>query len=265
MSMRPGTLHWAWLPLVAIGFPGACAPTESSRQLSLERGTPWREVTATGGAATVRFSYLMNGRKYDLATLKDSPNPVLFENARLMAVLPPDAMSGWERMVEEHLKTVDLPFENGVGSFHSWLLAQGRSRRGMPIPPGPSTPGDVAEAAVEGVILVPIAPILLAGGVAVASEHAMTGGDRRKAQTVNESLLATSGSYRSFLGQFDKSDFQTARGNYQIREYLATRGAFFTGGEYFYEVGFRDGKPLWVAYQNAPVRLHCVRYWSAHH
>ena len=207
----------------------------------------------------------MSGRKYDLVTLDDSPNPVVFENSRLLAVLPPDGLSGWERLVEEHLKTVELPFENGIGPFHSWLIAQGRARREAPTPPEPITAGDVAEGAVAAVILAPIAPILLAGGVVGASEHAMTGGDRRKAQAVNEALLASSGSYRSFLGQFDRSDFHTAKESYEIREYLATRGAFFTGRDYFYEVGFRDGKPVWVTYQNSPVRLHCVHYWSAHH
>jgi hypothetical protein len=265
MSKKTGVLHGMMPSLVAVVCLGGCAPTEPSQPLTVKPGTGWREVAEAGGAATVKFSYLTNGRKYDLATLKNSPNPVVFENSRLFAILPPDGISGWERLVEEHLKTVDLPFESGVGPFHSWLLAQGRIRQGKSKPQESITAGDVAEGAVAAVILAPVAPILLAGGVAGASEYAMTGGDRQRAQAVNEALLDSTGSYGGFLKQFDKSDFQTAKGNYEIREYLATRGAFFTGRDYYYEVGFRDGKPVWASYRNETVRLHTVRYWESHH
>jgi hypothetical protein len=90
----------------------------------------------------------------------------------------------------------------------------------------------------------------------------MTGRDRTKAQAVNEALLSSGSSFGTFLNQFGMFDFRTANGSYQIREYLATDGAFFTGRDFFYEVGFRNGKPLWVTYKNDAVRSHAVRYWS---
>lgn len=242
---------------------GNCAAPKPEGQISVKAGTPWREVAKAGGKPTVRFSYLADGRKYDLASLQDSPNPVLFENSRLFAVLPPDAITEFDRKMNEHLKTVELPFEQGVGGFHKWLLAQ-RSVSNKPAEPTATTAGDVGQAAAAAVILAPISPILLAGGACAMAEHAMTGKDRARAEEVNEALLSSGPSYGTFLGQFGKFDFHTEKGSYQIREYLATQGAFFTGGDFFYEVGFRHGKPLWVTYRNDAVRFHAVRYWNAH-
>lgn len=242
---------------------GSCTAPKPCGQITLKPGAPWREVAKAGGPATVKFSYLTSGRKYDLATLKDSPNPVLFENSRLFAVLPPDTMTEFDRRIEGHLKTVELPFENGVGAFHSWLLSKSKT---VPKPAEPSsvTPGEVGEAVVAGAVLTPIAPILLAGGVCSVAEHAMTGNDRTRAQAVNETLLAAGTSYGTFISQFRRFDFHTEKGGYQIREYLATDGAFFTGRDFFYEAGFRDGRPVWVTYKNDAVRFHAVRYWNAH-
>jgi hypothetical protein len=244
-------------------FLGNCAAPKPDGQISLKAGTPWREVAKAGGKPTVRVSYVTGGRKYDLASLQDSPNPVLFENSRLFAVLPPDAITEFDRRMNEHLKTVELPLEKGVGGFHSWFLSH---RGAMPKPEEATatTAGDVGEAAAAAVILAPISPILLAGGVCAIAQHAMTGKDRTRADAVNEALLLSGPSYGNFLGQFRRYDFHTEKGTYQIREYLATDGAFFTGGDFFYEVGFRNGKPVWVTYRNDAVRFHAVRYWTAH-
>lgn len=261
--MKPGLLSVLWmLPAVAM-LLGSCAAPKPCGQITLKPGAQWREVAKAGGPATVKFSYLTGGRKYDLATLKDSPNPVLFENSRLLAVLPPDTMPEFDRRIGDHLKTVELPFENGVGSLHSWLLARSENSA-KPAKPSAVTAGDVGESVVAGAVLTPIAPILLAGGVCAVTEHAMTGNDRTKAQAVNEALLAAGPSYGTFLDQFGRFDFHTEKGTYQIREYLATDGAFFTGRDFFYEVGFRGGKPVCVTYQNDAVRFHAVRYWNAH-
>lgn len=263
MTMKPGQLM---AELVVLAWPillGNCASPETKVPISLKQGAPWREVAQAGGNPTVKFSYVAAGRKYDLVSLENSPNPVVFQNSRLFKVLPPDAITEFDRKIAEHLKTVELPFENGVGAFHSWILAKG-SERPKTVKQDPVTAGDIAEAATAGVILSPIAPILLAGGACSAAEYAMTGGERTKARLVNEALLSSGPSYGTFLNQFGKFDFHTAKGPYQIREYLATGGAFFTGRDFFYEVGFRNGKPVWVIYKNDAVRLHAVRYWSTH-
>jgi hypothetical protein len=259
---RPHGARWIVWTAAAI-LLASCAAPQATQPVSLKRGTHWREVVKTGGAPVVRFSYLKDGRKYDLTTLEHSPNPVVFENARLFAVLPPNAMTDLDRNISEHLKTVELPFEHGPGNIHSWILAK-RAERPASVRHDPVTPGSVAEYAAAGVILAPIAPILLAGGVCYATEYAMTGSERSRAQQINEALLASGPSYQPFLDWFRCHDFHTEKGIYQIREYLATDGAFFTGRDFFYEVGLRNGKPLWVTYENDSVRSHAVRYWSAH-
>ena len=242
----------------------SCAPTRPQAQITLKPGTSWKEVAVVGGTPTIHFSYLTGDRKYDLATLPQSPNPILLENARLLAVLPAGTMLDFDTRIAEHLKTVELPFENGLGGLHTWILARRPASSGPAEKPS-GTVENVAQAAAAGAILAPIAPILLAGGVCAITEHAMTGRDRTRAAAVNEALLSSGPSFGNFLGQFRRYDFHTEKGTYQIREYLATDGSFFTGGDFFYEVGFRNGKPIWVTYRNDAVRFHAVRYWSAHH
>jgi hypothetical protein len=258
--MKPGPLSTGWILLAAAMLLGSCAAPKPCAQIALKPGSPWPDVAKAGGPATVKFSYVTGGQKYDLASLENSPNPVLFENSRLLAVLSPDTMSEFDRRIGEHLKTVELPFENGVSAFHSWLLSKSRTA----IKPAEPAGAMVGEVAASAVILAPISPILLAGGVCAVTEHAMTGKERGRAAAVNEALLASGPSYGTFLSQFGRFDFHTAKGSYQIREYLATDGAFFTGRDFFYEIGFQNGKPVWVTYENSAVRSHAVRYWSAH-
>lgn len=211
----------------------------------------------------MKFSYVQNGRKYDLAPMENSPNPVLFENSRLFAVLPPNTMTEFDRRIGEHLKTVELPFENGVGEFHSWLMDLRMTDPESSTSPATSA-GDLGESAASAVILAPIAPILLAGGICAGTEHAMTGGERARAKSVNEALIAAGPSYGSFLSQFERFDFHTEKGSYQIREHLATDGAFFTGRDFLYDVGFRQGRPVWLTYEIDAVRFHAARYWNTH-
>jgi hypothetical protein len=257
--MKLGIMRLRWISLAGAAAFCSCASTRPSEQITLKPGTSWKEVAGVGGTPTVHFSYLTAGRKFDLATFPQSPNPVLFENVRLFAVLPPETMRDYDIRIAEHLKTVELPFEHGVGDLHSWLL----SRRSAPSKPAEKSSGTmehVAEAA-SGAILI---PFLVSAGVCGAAEHAMTGKDRAAAADVNEALLASGPSYGSFLRKFRRHDFHTGKGTYQIREYLATDGSFFTGGDFFYDIGFRNGKPLWVTYRNDAVRFHAVRYWENH-
>jgi hypothetical protein len=241
-----------------------CSAPGPQGQIPLKAGTPWREVAKAGGKPTVRFSYVTGGRKYDLASLQNSPNPVVFENSRLFAVLPTHAIAEFDRRMSEHLKTVELPLENGVGGFHSWILSQ---RAAMPKPAETSATAaaEIGQAAAAAAILAPISPILLAGGASAMAQHAVTGKDRFRADAANEALLSSDSSYGSFLGRFGRSDFRTEKKSYQIREYLATQGSFFTGGDFFYDVGFRNGEPIWVTYRNDAVRFHAVRHWNTHH
>lgn len=255
-------IEWIAILVVVILLEN-CASPEAHSQITLKKGVSWQQVVKVSGKPTVNFSYVVDGKKYDLVSFEESPNPIVFENTRLFKVLPPDAATEFDRKIAEHVKTVDLPFENGVGAIHAWILDKNHEFS-KPAKQDPITAGDIAEAATTGVILAPIAPILLAGGVCSVAQNAMTGGERTRAQQVNESLLSSGPTYETFLKQFDHFDFHTANRTYQIREYLATDGAFFTGRDFFYEVGFRNDKPFWVAYKNDAVRFHAVRYWRAH-
>jgi hypothetical protein len=244
------------LACVSFLLLAGCGAPLVKEPLTLAAGASPGEAVKSGGAATVWFSYLRSGRKYDLATLDHATQPVVFENGRLFAVLPAGAISDWERMIEEHVKSVELPFENGIEFCHAWVLKQRQVKGGDPA----AADDTILQAAAQAVILAPIAPILVAGGICAGAEYAMTGGDRAKEQRLNQSLLAADPSYREFLAQAGAVDFHTTRGTYEIREYLATKGSFFTGGKYFYEVGVNRGRPVWVTYQNSPVRFRAVEF-----
>lgn len=248
-----------WLPklgVVSLLLLAGCGLTTSKAPIELAAGASADQAVKSGGAATVRFSYVRGGRKYDLVTLDHATQPVVFENGRVFAMLPADAIADWERMVESHVNSVDLPFEHGVEFCHTWVLQQRRSGVGT----AEAAEGNLAEAAASAVILAPIAPVLVAGGICAGAEYAMTGDDRARAKQLNGHLLASGPSYREFLAHAGSVDFRAAKGPYEIREYLATKGSFFTGGTYFYEVGFDHGRPVWVIYQNSPVRFRAVNY-----
>ncbi|MBN8459305.1 MAG: hypothetical protein J0M04_15855 [Verrucomicrobia bacterium] len=255
------TASFRWvlkLGFISFLLLAGCGLTTTKAPMTLAAGATADEAVKSGGAATVRFSYVRGGRKYDLATLDQATQPVVFENGRLFAMLPAGAINDWERMVENHVKSVDLPFEHGVEFCHAWVLEQRRSGIGAT----PAAEGNLAEAAASAVILAPIAPVLVAGGICAGAEYAMTGDDRARARQLNGYLLASGTSYREFLAHAGAVDFRTAKGPYEIREYLATKGSFFTGGTYYYEVGFDHGRPMWVTYQNSPVRFRAVNYAS---
>ncbi len=117
--MKPGPLRAVLIGLAGAILLGSCSAPRPNGQITLQPGAAWREVVNAGGKPTVKFSYVTAGRKYDLATMENSPNPVAFENSRLFAVLPPYAMAEFDRQIAGHLKTSELPFEQGVGEFHS--------------------------------------------------------------------------------------------------------------------------------------------------
>ena len=246
--------------LAGVGLLNHCA---SPQPVTLPPGTHWRDVAKVAGQPTATFSYRINGRKVDLVTFDKASSPVVFEDSRLVAVVAPTAMAEWDRRVTQCLQPGRMPFEAGVGPLHSWVTEQ-RLRRHPHAAAEPLDAGDVAEAAAAAVILAPISPILLSAGVVGASEHAMTGKNRQRAQMVNEALLNAGVSYRGFLAQFAKPDLEISNGSYRVSEYYATPGAFFTGLDFYYDVGIQNGNVQWVAYEAAPVRLHTYHYWKAH-
>jgi hypothetical protein len=252
--------------LAGVWLMNGCSAPQTSGRLALSPGAGWQEVARVAGPSTGRFSYQMNGRKYDLIGFEKAQSPMVFEDCRLYAVVSREAMAEWDRRVTACMQREQLPFEKGLGPIHSWVMEQRRltQRQGQPREPDDSmTSGDVAEAAAAAVILTPIAPILLAGGVVGASEYAMTGKDRQRAKVVNDALVGSGISYAAFLSQLPKPDMAASKGSYRVSEYLITQGSFFTWNKYFYDVGVRDGRVSWVAYQSDAIRQKTYQYWRA--
>ncbi|HEX5791198.1 MAG TPA: hypothetical protein VFY13_08585 [Luteolibacter sp.] len=255
MSSGVSIARWVFSGLVLL-LLGACASQSPEVRASLRPGMAARDVGQIAGPLTVRFSYLAGGRKYDLMTTEQVDGPLLFESARLCAVLPDDTMPKFEQKLVDDLKRVELPFENGVGGMHAWLAARAKAPTASP---QSAVDNEVGEIAVSAIALAPIAPILLAASVCSVSSDAMSGSERKRGQAVNDALLADGPGYRDFLTRFRRISLQVDQGSYQIRDYYATEGAFFTGLDYYYDVGLRDGKVLWVAYQCDAVRQQTYR------
>jgi len=244
--------------LAAACLFGACAAKQTPEQLQLAPGTRWQEVVKVAGASTGKFSYVMNGRKYDLVGFKKLESPLVFEDLRLFATVSEDGMYEWNHCLTEALKSGELPFENGLGPIHSWVMEQRRlsqSRQGKPAAADPSKPvSDIAQGMAGAVILAPISPFILAGGLVEGGVYAVSGSDRQRAQQVNDALVGADGSYAAFLSQFAKPGFETSKGTYRVSEYYATQDSFLNSRDYFYDVGTRKGKVLWVAYQSYEIR-----------
>ena len=246
---------------------GGCASPQVTQPVTLPPGTRLHDVAKAAGQATGAFSYLKNGRKYDLVNFANGSSTAVFEDSRLVALASREAMTDWDKRVAQCLQRGDLPFENGMEPLHAWVLEQrkshqqhDKSRAGN----GSSTAGSIAEGAAAVVILSPLAPFFLAGAVCGGTEYAMTGKDRRQARVVNDALLGSGVSYNTFLAQLPKPDLQVSNGPCQVREYRATKGSFFTWNDYVYDVGFTNGKVLWVAHNSPAISQQAYKYWVAH-
>lgn len=258
-AAAPASRHAWWL--IAGCLLHGCAGTQSTPQAAMPPGTRWHDAVQLAGPSTVKFSYRTDGRKYDVVTFAKASTSAVFEDSRLFAVVAPEAMAGFDHALAAATTTTGLPLEHGPAPIHRWVLAQ---RLPHPAAPPPhTTAAGVAEGAAQAVILAPLAPLFIAGGVCAGAEYAMTGKDRRRSQQVNDALAAADVSYRGFLAQLPAPDMHAANGTYQVNEHLATKGSFFTWNEFYYDVGLRDGRVQWVAYQVEPIRRRTCEYWAA--
>ena len=259
-------MHQSVCLLVDPCLLGGCTLEQTPQQLQLQPGARFHEVSMIAGKSTGKFSYVMNGHKYDVVDFEKLGTSLVFEDARLFVCVSENGWADWDSCVAEAMKAGDLPFENGLGSIHSWVLAQRRSSQsqaGSSGPADPSTPvGDVTEGLAGAAILAPISPILLAGGLVGGATYAMTGDDRVRAQAVNDSRVGPDNSYAALLSKFSKPVMDASKGTYRVREFYATQDSFFTSSDHFYDIGTRNGKVLWVAYQSDMIRSKTYRYWS---
>jgi hypothetical protein len=84
---------------------------------------------------------------------------------------------------------------------------------------------------------------------------------RQNVREVNNVLLDSDVSYTNFLAKLVKPDPETSKGSYSANIYWPTEG--FAKSDHHYEVGFRNGRLLWVAYKDIEVLRKIVGYRNA--
>jgi hypothetical protein len=246
--------------LAGLWLLSSCA----TEPIELARGTHWRDAAKVAGQPTTKFSYQMNGRKYDRVTFaKMDRFPVVLENGRVFSVDFSDF--NWYRHFSECMTAGELPFDNGLGPLHSLVEEQGKRFQREGWPPEPEhhmTAGAVALAplALAGAPLaVPVIAIALLVPLPV---YAATGASRRRAQDVNNALLDSDVSYANFIEMLGKLESKTSKGSYSANIYWATEG--ITQTDYSYQVGIKNGKVVWVAYQGNDIIAKIYEYRKAH-
>ena len=234
--------------LAGLWFLNSCA----SEPIELARGTHWREAAKVAGEPEVKFSYQINGRKYDRVTFAHVPQfSVMLEDGRVFSAVDYQGDHEWDRRFKECINAGDLPFEKGLGPLHSLVMEQGRrfQREGWPKEPDHTwTAGQVA--------LIPIGLALAPIGIPFAVAMVLVplpieAASKRSAKEVNNALLDSGTSYANFLARIGKPDLKTSKGSYSADIYWPVEG--FTKSDHHYEVGVRNGRVVWVAYKNIEV------------
>lgn len=251
----PASQPKAGTPVTLLLLTGFCLLNSCAPPITpLPPGTPWREVAKSVQAeqSIPKFSYRMNGRKYDVVTFAtaatgsfygDFSDPVVFEDGRLYAVMSDAGQIEWDRRFRECVKSGGLPLANGVGPLHSLVMEQRQlnQRRGFAEDPAARIhAGHVA----AGLVVIP--PLLFIVGMqtlATAPMIPVVAGWERRAQPVNDALLDSGLSYTAFFAQLPKPGRQRSIKGYEIKIYQLP----FGGVSYFYHVAFREGKVMWVA------------------
>jgi hypothetical protein len=207
------------------------------------------------------FSYLMEGKKYDLISFANSPSLVVFEDGGLYAVISKTEKAHLDLLFAEGMKQEELPLEKSLDSIHSWVKGKGDLNHNQCVLEGYSS--SLAESAAASVVFVAGSPILLPFVVVGAMGDTLTTKQRALGQILNESLANSDASFRGFLSQLPEPSSQISKGSYSVSFYNPVQSFWVHPSEYVYIVGSCDGKVTWVAFNSFQILHKFVAYEKA--
>lgn len=239
----------------------ACASGRIQQPPLLHIASTLSDVVKIGGDPSCSFSYLMDGKKYDLISFARSPSLVVFENGGLYAVIPKTEKAHLEQLFAEGMKQEKLPLEKSLDSVHSWIKEKRELNHNRCELENYSS--SLAESAAASVVFVAGSPILLPFVVVGAMGDTLTTKQQAFAQTLNESLANSDSSFSGFILQLPKPSSQISKGSYSVCFYNPVQSFWLPPGDYVYIVGSCDGKVLWVAYNSFQILQKFVAYEKA--
>lgn len=249
--------------LAGIGLLNSCA----TKPIELAQGTHWRDAAKVAGQPTVSFSYQMNGRKYDRVTFTKVGNPVVLENGRIFSVTTCDTDTEWNRRFKACLDAGELPFEKGLGPLHSLVMEQGKQFQKEGWPRKPEQENLTGSQIAAMTLLAPAAalgvPIVATAALVTLPEYAATTNSRQRARDMNTALIESGASYATFLAKLGNPDTTTSKGSYSTKTYL-TPNPWLVDADYSYQMGTKNGKVAWVAYQGIQIDVRINLYRRVH-
>lgn len=240
--------------IIGVLILNACASRQIQQPSSLSLASPLAEVVKIGGEPSCFFSYLMDGKKYDLISFTNSPSLGVFEEGRLYAVIPKTEKAHFDQILAEGMKQEELPLEKSLDSIHWWVKDLNHKQCELE-----SYSSSLAETAGSAVVFAAGLPIFFPFLITGAMDHAVTTKSRTLAQRLNESLANSDSSFSGFLSQLPKPSSQISNESYCVSFYDPIK-SFWAPGDYYYIVGSSEGKVTWVAYNSFQILQKLVAY-----
>jgi hypothetical protein len=240
--------------MTGILFLNACASRQIQQPSSPPLASSLSEVVKIGGDPSCFFSFLMDGKKYDLISFANSPSLGVFEDGRLYAVIPKTEKAHLDQLLAGGMKQEKLPLEKCLNSIHSWVKDLNHNQRELE-----KYSFSLPETSGSAVVLAAGLPILFPFAVAGAMDYAVKTKTRTLAQKLNESLANSDSSFGGFISQLPKPSSQISNESYCVGFYDPIK-SFWAQGEYYYIVGSSDGKVTWVAYNSSQILQKFVAY-----
>jgi hypothetical protein len=247
--------------MTGVLFLNACASRQVQQPPLLHLASPLSDVAKIGGDMSCSFSYLMEGKKYDLISFAKSSSLVVFEDGGLYAVISKTEKFHLEQVVAEGMKQEELPLEKSLNSIHLWVKEKkelNHNRCDLE-----SFSSSVAETAGASVVFAAGLPILFPFIAVGAMGDALTTKQQALAKTLNDSLANSDASFSGFLSQFPKPSSQISKGSYSVSFYNPVQSFWIHPSEYVYIVGSCDGKVTWVAFNSFQILQKFVAYEKA--
>ncbi|HJX30915.1 MAG TPA: hypothetical protein VJ624_03575, partial [Thermodesulfobacteriota bacterium] len=239
----------------------ACASRQIQQPPLLHLASPLSDVAKTGGDMSCSFSYLMEGKKYDLISFANSPSLVVFEDGGLYAVIPKTEKVLLDQLFTEGMRQEELPLEKCLDSIHSWVKKKKDLNHNRCELENYSS--SFAETAGASVIMAAGLPILFPFIAVGAMGDALTTKQQALAKTLNDSLANSDASFSGFLSQLPKPSSQISKGSYSVSFYNPVQSFWTHPSEYVYIVGSCDGKVTWVAFNSFQILQKFVAYEKA--